>query len=113
MPKELDTFIKSKILEYFGKNCPGRAKAKVKDDLIVELDNCYGIKLSERDFRAYMSDLPQIGSHNSTGYYLIRDLEDLRLAQAEIHSMIVALSDRARKQETAFYERQGNQGSLL
>ncbi len=113
MSKNLDEYVKEKILQYFRKNCWGRKNAKKKDYLITEIDNCYGVKMTDREFRDVISSIAEIGSHNSIGYFFLVSWEDLKMAQAEIHSRIVALSERAKAQEESFYNRQGNQGQLL
>jgi hypothetical protein len=113
MSKALDELIKGKLLRFLTLNCQGMSSAIVKEALIAKIDTCYGFKLSERELRSYIAELPEIGSHNSAGYFYNADKADLEASISEKKARVKALGDRIKKEEDSFYKRQGNQGSLL
>jgi len=87
----------NKIVTWMKKNARGAAGARIGKDIVIQLNICYGIKLSEREFRKEYQELSKtemLGSHSSIGYFTIETWDDYKLNDAELTSRIVALVER-------------------
>lgn len=106
----------NKIVTWMKKNARGAAGARIGKEIVGQLAFCYGIKMSEREFRKEYQELAKtelLGSHSSVGYFTIETWEDYRLNDAELTSRIVALVDRRGRTRELCEAKLGKQMDLI
>ena len=104
------------LVKYMESNCTGRDNAKPREVIRIAMLKYYGHNLSDVSFRALYRKVPfgyLLVSSRHYGYFIAKDLEDLKLFQEEMDSKLKGMMNRKRDITEHFHKKYGDQLSLF